>query len=149
MRYLLIVDIDGTINLMGSHFDVCKVKSIERMPFSKEVLDEFWKKDSKIIYLTGRTEEELRADTIEWLKKHEFPDLSSIFFYKGDYNQWTWESYINFKKEHVLRLIKEYNGYTPIFIDDNYDILRNIQRLGIHCIRITVPRDWEQLRAFL
>ncbi|MBD3187788.1 hypothetical protein GF325_13210 [Candidatus Bathyarchaeota archaeon] len=146
-NYLLIVDIDGTINEMGQKFDHARVRDIPPMEAAKEVLRAFLKRGSTIVYLTGRNEVEYKNETLDWLARHGFPGGEAVVFYSKKYGAWTWKSYISFKLSEIAKLERDNENQEILILDDNDSILRAAVKEGRKGFKIRSPRDWHELKA--
>nr|MDO8108768.1 hypothetical protein [Candidatus Sigynarchaeota archaeon] len=142
MKYLLIIDVDGTINLMGQKFDITKVPTIPPMENAREILEKFKQSGSKIVYLTGRSEKDLKIVTANWLHEHGFPDPESIVFFQPRHGPWTWKSYLAFKQMEVDELRRQNPGFVPVVVDDSEDILACLQKIGVEVFKVRQPDDW-------
>jgi hypothetical protein len=143
MKFLLIVDIDGTINKMGQHFDEAKVETVAPMMLAKDILDQFHRNgQGKIVYLTGRRRAELKAVTDAWMAKYKFPSADSIVYYTAKYGAWSWDNYYRFKHTEVEKIIKKHPGLVPVVIDDNESVISYFNAEGCKTFQITKEQDW-------
>ena len=142
MRYLLVVDVDGTINQMGQKFDMAKVPTIAPMDNARDVLMKFKKNGAKIVYLTGRSESDFKTITDAWLRNHGFPDPESVIYFQPKHGSWTWENYLTYKQSEVENLCRHNPGFVPLVVDDSKDILERIQNDGCDAFMIRQPCDW-------
>jgi phosphoglycolate phosphatase-like HAD superfamily hydrolase len=145
MRYLLIVDVDGTINTMGQQFDIARLGCLP-MDNARETLEAFKQAGSTIVYLTGRMDEQLKETTDTWLKEHGFIDASSIVYFQSRHGQWTWENYLRFKIDEARVLSKQHPGYTTILIDDNAEVVARAKKAGFDAVLVRQPGDWVALQ---
>nr|MDO8118372.1 hypothetical protein [Candidatus Sigynarchaeota archaeon] len=97
MKYVVICDIDGTINAMGQTFNFDRAETIEPMAFARESLELFKEHGARIVYLTGRGEHGMKEMTERWLRGHQFPEPSSVIYFNSHHGPWTWENYKAFK----------------------------------------------------
>lgn len=144
LKYLLIVDVDGTINMMGAKFDAAKVPTIAPMDNAKQILESFKQNGAKIVYLTGRSEGELKKVTQEWLMRHRFPDPNHVVYFQPKHGPWTWNAYYRFKQIEVQRLARQYPGFVPVVVDDNEDILARLRRAGFNAFMVKQANDWNE-----
>jgi acid phosphatase class B len=142
MHYILIVDVDGTINKMGQKFDEAKVETVAPMMLAKDILDQFHRSGGKIFYLTGRRRAELKAATDAWMAKYKFPSADSIVYYTARYGAWSWDNYYRFKRTEIEKIIKKHPGLVPVVIDDNESVLSFSKAAGCKTFRITKEQDW-------
>jgi acid phosphatase class B len=142
LRYLLIVDVDGTINMMGARFDAAKVPTIAPMANARQILEKFKQNGAKIVYLTGRSEKDFKHITETWLLRHNFPDPQSVVFFQPKHGDWTWEAYFRFKQVEVEQLARQHPGYVPVIIDDNDDILARLRKAGFDAFKVKQTNDW-------
>nr|MDO8087432.1 hypothetical protein [Candidatus Sigynarchaeum springense] len=146
MKYLLIVDLDGTINTMGQQFDIARVPTVLPMENARETLDAFEQAGSTIFYVTGRMDEQLKAMTDKWLHDHKFAAASSIVYYQSRHGRWTWENYLRFKINEARALAKRHPGHVPVLIDDNADVVARAERAGFDAVLVRQPGDWLALQ---
>ena len=142
MRYLLIIDVDGTINTMGQKFDIARVTTVLPMENARETLEAFKQAGSTIVYLTGRMDEQLKEVTDTWLKEHNFVDASSIVYFQSRHGHWTWENYLQFKIDEARELSKQYPGYATILVDDNAEVVASARKAGYAAVLVRQPGDW-------
>ena len=139
---LLVVDVDGTINMMGAKFDSAKVPTIKPMGNAREILRKFKENGAKIVYLTGRSESDYKEVTETWLLRHGFPDPQSVVYFQPKYGPWTWEAYFQFKQGEVERLVHQHPGFIPVVVDDNEDILTRLRNAGFDAFMVKQAKDW-------
>jgi len=136
------------------------------IPFASDVL-QAWKRESDIVYLTGRTEN-MRTLTLEELRRFGFPtETAELFMFKPeDYARPKGEdpsgpTLIDTKSElfskickrfNVVRVIDDYPGYFPIFkqfdVPDRIGFLRPKKYSPQHYIErgaTRVIRSWREL----
>jgi len=136
------------------------------IPFASDVL-QAWKRESDIVYLTGRTEN-MRTLTLEELRRFGFPtETAELFMFKPeDYARPKGEdpsgpTLIDTKSElfskickrfNVVRVIDDYPGYFPIFkqfdVPDRIGFLRPRKYSSQHYIErgaTRVIRSWREL----
>jgi len=144
LKYLLIVDVDGTINMMGAKFDTSKVPTIQPMTNAREILRKFKQNGAKIVYLTGRSEKDYKQVTETWLLRHSFPDPQSVVYFQPKHGDWTWEAYFRFKQVEAEQLARQYPGYVPVIVDDNEDILARLRKAGFDAFMVKQAEDWNE-----
>ena len=149
MKYLLIVDVDGTINYMGQHFDERKVETVAPMMLAKDILDRFQLYGWKIVYLTGRRRAELKAATDAWMAKYKFPAVDSIVYYTSKYGAWSWDNYYRFKRAEIEKIIKRNPGFEPVVIDDNESVISFSKAAGCKTFLITKEQDWISFQSYI
>ena len=136
------------------------------IPFASDVL-QTWKRESDIVYLTGRTEN-MRSLTLEELRRFGFPtETAELFMFKPeDYARPKGEdpsgpTLIDTKSElfskickrfNIVRVIDDYPGYFPIFkqfdVPDRIGFLRPKKYSPQHYIErgaTRVIRSWREL----
>ncbi len=146
MKYLLLVDVDGTVNDMGQKFDIARVPTALPMENARETLEAFRQAGSTIFYVTGRMDEQLKSVTDKWLHDHGFVDASSVVYYQSRHGRWTWENYLRFKIDETRALSKRYPGHVPVLIDDNADVVARAGRAGFDAVLVRQPGDWSALQ---
>ncbi len=145
MKYLVICDIDGTINAMGQSFNYDRAETIEPMAYARESLELFKEHGAKIIYLTGRGEHSMKEMTERWLQEHQFPEASSVIYFNSQHGPWTWQNYKAFKMRETRSIQESSPGYTVIFLDDNTDVVQEAGAAGHHAHLIRTGDDWVHL----
>ncbi|MBN2150399.1 MAG: hypothetical protein JW839_03030 [Candidatus Lokiarchaeota archaeon] len=142
MKYLLLVDMDGTINTMGQRFDIARVPTVLPMGNARETLEAFKQSGSTIFYVTGRMDEQLKAVTDKWLREHDFVDASSVVYFQSRHGRWTWENYLRFKVDEARALSRQHPGHQTIVIDDNADVVARAGKAGFDAVVVRQPEDW-------
>jgi hydroxymethylpyrimidine pyrophosphatase-like HAD family hydrolase len=142
MKYLLLVDVDGTINTMGQKFDITRVPSVLPMDNARETLDAFTQAGSKVIYLTGRMDTQLKQATEQWLDEHGFVDAGSVVYFQARHGAWTWENYLCFKVVEAASLAKKHPGHVTLVVDDNMDVVERVKKARLGAFLIRRPEDW-------
>ncbi|MEX2681192.1 MAG: hypothetical protein Q6373_006300 [Candidatus Sigynarchaeota archaeon] len=145
MKYLLLVDLDGTINTMGQKFDISRVPTVLPMENARETLAAFKQAGSTIFYVTGRMDEQLKEVTDKWLHDHGFVDASSIVYFQSRHGRWTWENYLRFKIDEARALARQHPGHVPVLIDDNADVVARAEKAGFDAVLVRQPGDWLSL----
>lgn len=142
MKYLLLVDVDGTINTMGQKFDIARVPTVLPMDNARETLEIFQQAGSKVVYLTGRMDKQLKEATDLWLHDHGFVDADSTVYFQSRHGQWTWENYLRFKIDEARVLSRQHPGRVAILVDDNADVVARARKAGFGAVLIRQPEDW-------
>ncbi len=146
MKYLLLVDLDGTVNDMGQKFDIARVKSVRPMDNARETLEAFQRAGSTIIYLTGRMDEQLKETTDTWLHEYGFVDANSVVYFQSRHGQWTWENYLRFKIDEARALSKHHPGHVTLLVDDNDNVIARARKAGFAAALVRQPGDWIALQ---
>jgi hydroxymethylpyrimidine pyrophosphatase-like HAD family hydrolase len=146
MRYLLIVDVDGTINTMGQKFDITRVPTVLPMDNAREALEAFQNAGSTIVYLTGRMDEQLKSATDTWLQEHGFVNASSTVYFQSRHGHWTWENYLRFKVDEARVLSKQHPDHFTIMVDDNSEVVARARKAGFATALVRQPVDWVALQ---
>lgn len=143
------------------------LKLHEPIPFAADVIQK-WGKTSKVIYLTGRTEN-MRSLTLGELRKFGFPteDTMLVMFSPEDYARprgenpsapTLFDTKLNLfsricKSYSIVRVIDDYPGYFPIFlqfdIPDRIGFLRPKQYTPQHYLdrgATRVIKSWKELQ---
>lgn len=82
-----------------------------------------------IVYMSGRMER-CRADTVQWLKKHGFPDANLHMRANGDYRQ----DYI--VKAELAEAAGLFSGNVLCAIDDRQQVVDMWRDRGIRCLQV-------------
>ena len=143
MTYLIITDVDGTINKMGQKFNIAAVRTIAPMVNARKTLSLLKDAGNEIVYLTGREKQKFGLKTILWLYRHNFPDFNHVIF--SDLQNWTHSAYIKFKISKIHDLIKNYPNLYPVLVENDNDVLGSLNFKDILKFKIEKEKDWEVL----
>ncbi|MHA1697935.1 MAG: hypothetical protein ACTSWN_03735 [Promethearchaeota archaeon] len=142
---VFVVDFDGTINKMGERFDANKALIIEPMISAIQFLRRVNASDEKIIYLTGGIGSGMKEVTEKWLLHNGFPEPSSVIYFPGTEQDWTWPAYKKFKISTINEIkVKFYNSVVIVF-DDNESIISELTKTSQYAFLIEDDKDWIEI----
>lgn len=135
-RRAVIVDLDGTLALMGARYPFAWAEVGGDLPNAPvvELVNELAKLDYSVIITSGR-KEQCRAETMRWLELHGVP-WHQLFMRADDDDR----PDVEMKREVFDRKIDPYYEVAWVF-DDRNSVVAMWRDLGLTCLQVA-PGDF-------